>query len=184
MKLLLLTVILVLVAMHSVQAFEFDLGMYRVQAKLDFLDTVQPSIELTDHREGNDIYPEDNNEISYVEDSARLQSSNYRATITVRVYDRLVSPDKDDMTMQAINMLGEIGYDEGILMEETIAGRPGIFMYPEEGLQENKFVAVTWLVDANGMADTNIAIVSEYPWGSGSDGTTQVLVKSIKFERL
>ena len=118
-----------------------------------------------------------------MEDSVRLQSSDYRAKITVRVYDRSVSPDKEDMAMQAINMLSEIGYDKGILMEETIAGHPGIIMYPEEGLHENKFVAITWLVDANGKADTNVAIVSEYPWGSGSDGTTQILVKSINFER-
>jgi hypothetical protein len=166
---------------YGVQAFDLDLGPYSINAKLDFFDTIQPSIELIDPHEGSDIY--NGNSISYVEDSARIQSSNYQATITVRVYDKLVSPDKEDMLMQAIDKLGELGYNNGILMEENISGHPGVIMYPEKGLHENKFVAVTWLVDANSMADTNIAIVSEYPWGSGNDGTTQVLVKSIGFEK-
>jgi hypothetical protein len=43
-------------------------------------------------------------------------------------------------------------------------------------------VAVTWLTDANGAADTNIVIESDYPFDSG-EGTTQMLLHSIHFIR-
>lgn len=159
------------VSVYEVQAFDFELGPYCVSAMLDFFDTMQVSIEQIDHHEGTDIYP-------YVSDSASIRSSDYQAIIKVSVFDRLVSPSKDDMVMQAINMLNELGYDTGIFIEETIAGYPGVLIYPEEGLSENRFVAVTWLVDDEGMADTNVAIVSEYPWGS-----TLRLIGSIHFEK-
>jgi len=176
-----LSILIIFISLYGVQAFEFDLGSYIVTAKLDFFDTIQPSIEWIDHHEGSDIDPGNGNEISYKEDSARILSSQYQANITMRVYDRLISPSRDDMAMQAI--LYDNSFERGGLIEETIAGHPGFILCPEEGLRGKKFVAVTWLADNSSMADTNVVVVSEYPWGSGNEGTTQMLVKSMSFEK-
>lgn len=171
-----------IISISVVQAFEFNLGDYRVSSKLDILDTINPSIETHDRETGNDIYPKDNSKISYVSDSATIQSPNGKAVVTIRTFDRMVNPDRGDMISQATEKLSELGYNSANLMDWNIDHHPGILVYPEKGLDLNKFVAVTWLAEANGAADTNIAIESEFPFSSG-EGTTQTLLDSLHFVR-
>ena len=164
-----MTLVLIFLIIEVISARNVVLGDYKVDFQMDFFDTEELSVDLVQHQ-GITMPDSSGNKVPWNSHSALIQNIDGKANITVIKFDNPGQASKEDLVYEVIEKLSNLGYYEaslyGLNDDWEIDGHPGIVGVPKDN-KDNLYVAAYWI-----NANTNVLIISEYPFNEGTSTTS------------